>query len=246
MRHRTPSLLRTVLLLSFCLLAARQGHAHLKVLTVPGHPISLFLEHDGEKILSSYLRSPEGIHPLERLIGLSLAGDSYSFMSADADFQDDLLWKIDFREQKGSLTVSLWITAVTETSSAWAALAPGGPTFWDILPLPSGKNNIFPYIAPHLPGYDGREPVTGSSILSFIYTMILTKNGPKMIAAPDFYRKLLPLTHLVLKSEEDEELSAAYGFLYLDFERMSSGQMPSREAMNNFLWKRILSMRWGR
>jgi hypothetical protein len=102
------------------------------------------------------------------------------------------------------------------------------------------------YIAPHLPGYDGREPFSGGSILSFIYAMALTKNGPKLVAAPDIYRQLLPLAYFVLKSEEDKDLRSAYNSLYRDFDRMSHGRMPSSEAMDNFLWKRILSMRWRR
>ncbi len=40
-------------------------------------------------------------------------------------------------------------------------------------------------------------------------------------------------------------LRALYGATHKDYERILEGQMPSQDAVMNFLWKKILSFRWG-
>ncbi len=245
MEKRT-SLVRVIILFALCLLA-RQGEAHIKILTAPGHPLILVLVHREGIIQDAYIRSPEGLHSLEQIRHLLLTSTTHFPLRADGDLIDDLVWRIDLRDSRSGESSSLWITSVTEVSTAWLAIAPSGPTLWDALPpLPNEREDMFLYIAPHLPRYYGFESRSGSDTLTFVYTMALTKNGPKLVAVPAFYTRLLPLASLVSKGQEDETSGAGYRALYQDFERMARGGMPSREAMDNFLWKRILTVQWKR
>lgn len=240
------TLLSITLILVLCLLA-RQSHAYVKVLTAPGHPLALILDQEDNIIRKAFLRSPEGVRPLKQIEEHTLLFDSYVFLNADSDFVDDLVWKVDLRKLKSEETVSLWITSVTEASTVWLALAPAGSSLWEIFPaLPNGREDVFLYVAPQLPEYRAFGKKSGPETLTFIYTMRLTKNGPKLAAVPEIYTKLLPLAALVRKAQEDEVLEEAYGELFNDFNRMACGNMPSREAINNFLWKRILTVRWKR
>lgn len=239
-------LLRITLVLVLCLLA-RQSSAYVKILTAPGHPVSLIVEHDEGRIRKAFFRSPEGVRPLEHIEQHLLLSDSLTFLCADDDILDDLVWKIDLLQPKTEKMLSLWITSVTEASTAWLALAPAGAGFWESLPrAPLPREDVFLYIAPHLPAYQELGQRSGPEILTFIYTMLLTKNGPKLAAVPEIYRQFLPLTALVCRAQENKDLKAAYTALHQDFERMGQGGMPSREAIDNFLWKRILTVRWKR
>ena len=239
-------LLRITLVLVLCLLA-RQSSAYMKILTAPGHPVSLIVEHDKGRIRKAYFRSPEGVRSLEQIEQHLLLSDSFFFLRADGDMLDDLVWKIDLLQPKSEEMLSLWITSVTETSTAWLALAPAGSGFWESLPRsPLPREDVFLYVAPHLPAYEKLARRSGPEILTFIYTMLLTKSGPKLAAIPEVYSRLLPLTSLVSKAQEDDGLKAAYTALHQDFERMGQGAMPSREAIENFRWKRILTVRWKR
>ena len=245
MRERT-SLVHIIILLALCLLA-RQAEAHLKILTAPGHPLFLVLAHREGIIQEAYIRSPEGVRSLEQIHHLFLGSDTHFALRADGDLIDDLVWRIDLQDPRSGETFSLWITSVSEVSTAWIAIAPSGPTLWDDLPpLANNRKDTFLYIAPHLPGYYGLEEKSGPQTLTFVYTMALTTNGPKMVAVPAVYTRLLPLASLVSKGQEDETSTVSYRALYQDFERMARGGMPSREAMDNFLWKRILTIRWKR
>jgi len=239
-------ILSITLIFVLCLLA-RQSHAYVKALTAPGHPLVLILDQEDHIIRKAFLRSPEGVRPLKQIEQHTLLSDSYIFLNADSDFLGDLVWRIELRKPKSEETISLWITSVTEASTVWLALAPAGSSLWEIFPaLPNGREDVFLYIAPQLPEYRALGKKSGPETLTFIYTMLLTKNGPKLAAIPEIYTQLLPLAALVRKAQEDKSLEEAYGELFNDFNRMACGNMPSREAMNNFLWERILTVRWKR
>ena len=79
-------LLRITLVLVLCLLA-RQSSAYVKILTAPGHPVSLIVEHDEGRIRKAFFRSPEGVRPLEHIEQHLLLSDSLTFLCADDDIR---------------------------------------------------------------------------------------------------------------------------------------------------------------
>ena len=241
---------RKILLLLFFileLLAPGDSFAGKTVLTVPGHPIVLVCEHEKGQIVSSFLRTPEGLHQVKDLEGLILRKDDYLLPFADGDMLPDLIWKIELQDPDRGRNVLFWITSLTETPRAWLAMTPVSPTLWDSVPFHiTVPRDVFLYVSPFLPGYGGRSSLEGKEFLTFVYTIGLTAEGPSFVLAPDVYRQLLLVTNLVRNGELDDNLRDSYSQLYRDFGRMAAGQMPSREAVQNFSWKKILSLGWKR
>ena len=243
---RTTHVARIALLLFLCLFPAR-SEAALKVLPASGHPIYLVLDCSGGRIQEAYLRSPGGVCALEQIVGLTYLSDSRVPLRAGGEESADLVWRIELQDSVNAERLSLWISSVVEQATAWAALAPAGPTRWESLPpLETSDVRAFLYLSPHLPAYSALEQRSGIDIFTFIYTMALTDDGPHLAPLPPFYERLLPLATLIQSAETDGSLKAAYEALYQDFQRMSLGRMPSREAVENFKWKRILTVDWKR
>ncbi|MDI9370600.1 MAG: hypothetical protein GX181_10145 [Synergistaceae bacterium] len=235
-----------VLALSLILSSCDLGHARLKVLSAPQYPVSLTLDQRYGVIRSAFARTPAGLHRLDGIENLRLLSSTARPVKTE-EGDDALLWRIDFEKPKSEERLSLWITAISDGCTAWFAIAPSGPTYWDRLCTPSdAKDGVFLYISPRLPAYCGLEEQDGPETLSFVYAMTITCSGPNLVAAPAVYGALLPLAHLFREAQSDEGMRAAYGELCRDFERMSNGGMPSREAMEAFPWRRILTVEWGR
>jgi len=72
------------------------GAQNIKILSVPGHPVSLVLETSEGIITSALLRSPAGIQKILPIEGYMYAGESVVEPYADEDFRKDLLWAITF------------------------------------------------------------------------------------------------------------------------------------------------------
>lgn len=239
---KIPILLATFI---FLIVFPVEASAYLKVMTVPGHPVTLVFQHDNGQVVSAFLRTPEGIHPVKSVEGFILGKSAYLLPYADGDLLKDLIWKIEFRDQKKEKNMLFWITALTKNPRAWVAMTPVSPTLWEKLPFDvKTPGEVFLYVSPNLPGYGENKPRGGDDVLSFVYAIGLTKDGPNFVLAPDVYKQLLLVTDLVRKAEQEEDLKNAYDAMHQDFERMANLQMPSREAIQNFSWKKIMSLSW--
>lgn len=224
---------------------AVRSSAHIRVLTAPGTPVTLTLDHRGGKIRRAFVGTPGGVLTLEQIEGSRIVSDSWRLLHPGQGGAGALLWRIELEEPKTSKRHCLWITSVDDSRSAWFALAPTGPTYWDNLQLPDTEGGVFLYVSPSLPGYCGHEERAGPETLSFVYAMTITRDGPNLVPAPAVYKKLLALARLFCGAQEGEA-AAACAELCSDFDRMSKGTLPSRAALEAFSWRRILTVRWGR
>lgn len=226
--------------------AALPACAGLQVLSVPGHPLSLVLDTKDGIIDSALLRSPAGMQKILPLEGLSLVKETLHQPHADEDLFKDLIWILDFSEPSArSKGVRLWISMLSGSARAWVDLCPTGRTYWDSMPvqlyIPEG---VALYISPGLPQYEGLPRFSGSRTLSFVYTISLTPEGPRFVPSRDVYRQLIRITDLVRKGERLTYREEAYSRVLEDYSRLSRGVKPSTAAIQNFAWKRILTLQW--
>lgn len=185
--------------------------------------------------------------PVEALQGLHVTGkETRSLPEADGDLRRDLVWTMEFLNPATREALTLWVTSLTSLSRGWMDLAPTAPTRWDTFPYRIvTPPDTFLYVAPHIPGYNGTQPKGGRDVFSFVYAMRLTGNGPTFVLSPEVYGRTYPLSALLCRGEPDDMLRALYGAMHQDYERILEGQMPSQDAVMNFLWKKILSFQWG-
>ncbi|HCL80288.1 MAG TPA: hypothetical protein DIC53_10015 [Synergistaceae bacterium] len=240
---RTAALLLTLALLC----APWRAEGALKIASPAGYPLALVLEHEHGRISDAYLRHPGGVEDIEGLDGLLFAGTKrVARPFADGDRERDLVWSLRFRNPATGENLLLWVTALSTLSQGWLDLAPTAPTAWDTVPYRvSVPPDLFLSISPSVPGYGDTQPMGGKDVFSFVYVMELTKDGPTFILAPEVYRQLLLLTNLLRAGEPDPALRVRYVAMHDDYERIAGGQMPSRDAVMNFSWKRLLSFQWG-
>jgi len=226
--------------------AAAPAAAAIKVLSVPGHPLSLVLDTKGGVIDLALLRSPAGIQKLLPLEGFMLTGQTIREPHADGDLVKDLLWTLDFREPAGnSQGVQLWVGVLSGSKRAWVFLCPVARTFWDNLPLdlyvPEGFGL---YFAPTAPRYGDLPRYSGNGALGFVYTISLTSEGPRFVPSPEVYRQLQQISDLVRKAEQTPYRKETYQHMTEDFASLSRGSEPSTSAIRNLVWKRILTLQW--
>ncbi len=252
MSSHTPDMSRKIqvvlisfLLLLICLNSAADAQ-HLKILSVPGHPVSLILENTDGVISSALLRSPAGIQKILPLEGYVYAGESHTEPYADGDFKKDLLWTITFtRPGDRSRGIYLWIGVSSQMPRAWVIISPLGQTYWDTIPMkvyvPRG---IALFVSPNLPAYDDLPQFGGNRTLTFVYTIALTPEGPNFQPIPEVYRQLYRITATIRDAEQIDERRDAYSRMLGDYESLSRGGKPSTEVIQNFTWKRILFLDW--
>ncbi len=243
--RRARSAATLLLAASLVLLVDARSYAHIRVLTAPGTPVALILDHRGGTIRRAFVSAPGEVRTLEQIEGSRIISDSWQPLPPGPGGANALLWRIEMEEPGTGERRSLWITSVDDASSAWFALAPTGPTYWDNLQLPDTEGGVFLYVSPSLPGYCGHEERAGPETLSFVYAMTITRDGPNLMPAPAAYKRLLALARLFCGAQEGEA-AAACAELCSDFDRMSKGTLPSRAALEAFPWRQILTVRWGR
>ena len=240
--------LTALMILALCILGATvpAEAQYLKVLTVPGHPVSLVLEASEGIITSALLRSPAGIQKILPLEGYAYAGETYTEPYADGDFRKDLLWTITFtRPGDRSRGIYLWIGVTTQIPRAWVVISPLGQTYWDTIPMKVyAPRGTALFVSPNLPAYDDLPQFGGSRTLTFVYTIALTPEGPNFQPIPEVYRQLYRITATIREAEQINERREAYSRLLEDYETLSRGGKPSTEVIQNFTWKRILYLDW--
>ena len=219
---------------------------NLKILSVPGHPLSLVLETSDGVIVSALLRSPAGIQKILPIEGYIYTGENVVEPYADEDFQKDLLWSITFtRPGDRSRGLYLWIGAMTQTPRAWVVISPLGQTYWDTIPVKLyAPRGIALFVSPNLPAYRDLPQFGGNRTLTFVYTIALTPEGPNFQVIPEVYRQLHKISAIIRDAEQIPARKEAYSLLLADYETLSRGGKPSTEAIQNFTWKRILNLDW--
>jgi len=223
-----------------------RAESAMKIVSVPGHPVFLLLETSDGVISSALMRSPAGIQKILPLEGLCFRRDSYVRTFADGDLSSDLVWTLTFTHPSDqSRGIQVWIGITTLPPKAWVSLSPVGQTYWDTIPVnlyvPRG---ISLYVSPNLPAYGELPQFGGNRTLTFVYTIALTPEGPNFVVAPEVYRQLLKITHLVSEGESFPQRRQAYGKILEDYETLSRGGKPSNEAIQNFSWKKLFSVEW--
>jgi len=242
-RVALPGVLAFLLFLGLTAMPAAGG---IRILSVPGHPVSLVLDMESGIIDLALLRSPAGLQKLLPLEGLTLKRETYLEPYADGDLVKDLLWKLDFTEPAGSPKgIQLWIGELSASKNAWVSLCPIAPTYWDAIPLdlyvPEG---VALYFSPSVPQYGDLPKFAGSRTLGFVYTVSLTPEGPRFVPSPAVYRQLQRVADIIRKAEEVPSRKKAYEHMIEDFARLSRGAKPSAAVIRNFSWKRILTLQW--
>lgn len=250
MRSRFQNILLLTLILFLWSMASGSalpaGAQNIKILSVPGHPVSLVLETSEGIITSALLRSPAGIQKILPIEGYMYAGESVVEPYADEDFRKDLLWAITFtRPGDRSRGLYLWIGVVTRTPRAWVVLSPLGQTYWDTVPVKVyAPRGVALFVSPNLPAYNNLPQFGGSRTLTFVYTIALSQEGPNFQVIPEVYRQLHRITSIIRDAEQIPERKEAYTLLLADYESLSRGGKPSTEVIQNFTWKRILNLDW--
>lgn len=241
-------LLAASLALTLCLSFTSSPAAaqHLKILSVPGHPLSLVLETSEGVITSALLRSPAGIQKILPLEGFVYAGETFAEPYADGDIRKDLLWTITFtRPGDRSRGIYLWIGLTTRIPRAWVIISPLGQTYWDTIPMKVyAPRGTALFVSPNLPAYGDLPQFGGNRTLTFVYTIALTPEGPNFLPVPEVYRQLYTITATIRDAEQITERREAYSRLLEDYETLSRGGKPSTEVIQNFTWKRILCLDW--
>lgn len=250
MRSRFSRILVFSFFIAFCALSPGSGNPalaqNIKILSVPGHPVSLVIETSEGIITSAFLRSPAGIQKILPIEGYVYTGESVVEPYADEDLCKDLLWTITFtRPGDRSRGLYLWIGSVTLTPRAWVVISPLGQTYWDTIPVKLyAPRGIALFVSPNLPAYMDLPQFGGSRTLTFVYTIALTQEGPNFQVIPEVYRQLHKITAIIRDAEQIPERKEAYSLLLSDYESLSRGGKPSTEVIQNFTWKRILDLDW--
>lgn len=247
-RRRAPlrqKMIRNLLCLLLLLLPTTGG-AEIRVINFDAHPVTLVLGEEERVITSSFLKTPSGIHEISALSNLSYAGMSSTQSQLDEEKGEGTLWKLTFfnPENRGS-GLHLWIAVVSKKPRLWVASTPIAATRWDRIPtrLMVSKGTAL-YVCPQTPVYDDVQSFEGANILSFVYTVRLTSDGPLFYPDPKVYQQLLPTVEITKNSEYEPMRRQAYTRLLGEFQKLAAGKRPSTAVIRNFNWKKILTTEW--
>jgi hypothetical protein len=219
-----------------------------RVLSVPGHPFFLSLEqkkYEDGKIFRAYLRASGEMYRLYELEGLKYIDSSFSLVKGDNDGIDDLIWRIGIEDPISGNVMDMWITALSTFRKGWIFLTPRGETRWTTLPLDlKVPKNMILYFSPSTPPYKDIRQYSGKGIFTFAYTIAITENGPALVSIPEVYDELAKISRFIIANEADPRLRLVYQKICDDYDLMKEGRMPSKEAILNFSWNRILDFEW--
>ncbi len=217
----------------------------LRTLEVPEFPIILVLEQDKGTITSAWLRTPAGARQMDQLVGLSYIASDPVISKVDQDTKNDLLWRLSFTNLEGD-GVHLWLGMTTFSPKVYIAATPFQYTRWHALPakieVPKGT---CVYIAPAAPQYyKDAEQYRGRDSYSFIYTMMLTPEGPAFVPAPSVYKQLAVLLKAGMHGETSPKKRLAYVKMLTEFNRLAEGKAPQADTLLNFPIERLDTLSW--
>ncbi|MBQ9881869.1 MAG: hypothetical protein IJM42_04560 [Synergistes sp.] len=224
---------------------AGDRNVSLRTLDVPEFPIILVLEQDAGTITSAWLRTPAGARNLERLEGLSFISENAILSKVDSDSKNDLLWNLSFMNFEGD-GIHLWIGMTTQPPRVFVTSAPFQYTRWHALPakveVPKGTSI---YIAPAAPFYRLLDrQYSGVESYSFIYTIMMTPEGPAFVPVPSVYRQLSVLLRAGMHGETSPNKRMAYVRMLTEFNRLAEGKAPQADTLLNFPLEKIETLSW--
>jgi len=225
------------------LLPPGPAEAAIRPLELPGYPVRLFLDEREGRVRSAFLRTPGGTDRISRIEGLRFAAHAATEIDADGDGRPNPLWKLTFLDEEGRSGLHLWISL--SASRVRILSSPIAPTLWDTLktrlPLPRGT---MLYAAPSLPAYGGLPALGGRGVLTFVYTLRETADGPAFVPAREVYRRLLPLMSRHRDAEFEPIRRLVYAKVCEDYAALAEGRAPSPAARANLDLRPLLDRRW--
>ena len=244
-----PLLFAAAALILYLLPAAELSDKNISIRTleVPEFPIIVVLEQDRGTITSAWLRTPAGARRLDQLDGLSFISSDPVISKVDQDSKNDLLWRPSFTNLEGD-GVHLWIGMTTWAPRVFIASTPFQYTRWHALPakveVPKGTSI---YIAPAAPFYKMLDKqYSGKDSYSFIYTIMLTPEGPAFVPVPSVYKQLAVLLKAGMHGETSPKKRLAYVRMLTEFNRLAEGKAPQADTLLNFPLEKLDTLTWKR
>lgn len=212
--------------------------AYTRVLKNPDLPVFISVEqekYEKGRINRAWLRTDTDIERLHLIENMVLLDRSDCLLKdLDSDKIPDPVWKLFLRSKEGK-EFSLWCVTLSGSGKGWLFLLPWAKTLWDEIPFRIDiPENILLYISPSLPEYRDTEQVKDSKVLSFVYTLMVTEEGPLFVLSPETYSKVNQIASMVTASEKDPLKNEIYRQILEDYSRMAQGKMPSSPAVLNF------------
>ncbi len=219
-----------------------------RILSVPQQPFFISIEqhkYEAGEIRKAFFRTSTELYRLYEMEGLIYRDSFYSLVHADSDNIKDLVWHIELEDPQKGNGLTMWVTTLSTAKLGWVILTPEGETRWNNLPLDiEVPEDIILYVSPTTPEYRGISSYRGNDILSFVYTIAITPDGPALVSVPEIYQQLTKISRMVIVNEADPKLRLVYENICDDYQRMTEGRMPSKEAILNFTWEKILDFEW--
>ena len=230
----------TVLLIGFLLVIfiPLVAVAYTRVLKNPELPVFISVEqkkYEKGRINRAWLRTDTDTERLPRIENMVLL-DRSDCLSKDLDSDKipDPVWKLFLRSKEGK-EFSLWCVILSGSGKGWLFLLPWAETLWDDIPFRIDiPENILLYISPSLPAYRDTGQVKDSKVLSFVYTLMVTAEGPLFVLSPEIYSTVNQIASMVTAAEKDPLKKDIYRQILEDYSRMAQGKMPSSPAVLNF------------
>jgi len=239
------SLLLIFSTLLFFLLMAGTSSAYFRLLKVGNSPVSISIEqrkYEEGVISTAFLRTPLEILPLRELEGFRLEGHYHIRQHLDHDDIPDLAWEIALEKPETGGKYRLWVVTLSQSARGWIFLTPYGENLWERLPfIIDVPEDVILHFSSTTPGYNGTPPLKGRNIMTFVYTLSFTEEGPRLVIAPEVYGTVHRIASLVAAEETDPKIKFIYEMMCSDFARMALGKMPSRDAVITFSWQQIIN-----
>ena len=236
----------TILTIMFILSPpVRTCHAYFRILKVGRSSVTISVEqrkYEEGIIHGAFLRTPLEILPLREMEGFRITGEHHNWQKLDGDTKPDLIWTISLQDPGSGDKYKLWVVTLTRGSRGWIFLTPYGESLWERLPFTVDvPEDVILYFSGSTPEYNGAPSLKGRDILTFVYTLSFTEEGPKLVIAPEAYKTLYRIASMVAAEETDPQVKFVYEMICSDFGKMSLGKMPSREAVINFSWQQVIN-----
>ncbi len=242
-----PQKITFILFFSFFVLShAVTSSAEIRMISFDGYPVTLILGEEDKVITSAFLKSPSGIHEISALCDLSYAGMVSTQSKIEGENREGILWKLTFFDPDNQGNgLHLWVATILQAQQLWVASTPIAATRWDKIPtkLVVAKGTAL-YVSPQTPVYNDIQSFEGADVLSFVYTVRLTSDGPLFYPESNVYKQLLATVEMIKNSEYEPMKRQAYTRLLSEFKKLSTGNRPSTEVIRNFNWKKILTTEW--
>ncbi|MBN1332903.1 MAG: hypothetical protein JW971_03980 [Synergistales bacterium] len=224
---------------------AKTCHAYFRLLKVRRAPVTISVEqrkYEEGIIHRAFIRTPLEILPLKEIEGFQLTGENHRWQKLDGDKQPDLIWTISLSDPGSGDQYKLWVVTLTRGSRGWIFLTPYGENLWERLPFTVDvPEDVILHFSGSTPEYNGTPSLKGRDIMTFVYTLSFTEEGPKLVIAPEAYKILYRIASMVAAEETDPQVKFVYEMICSDFGKMSLGKMPSRDAVINFSWQQVIN-----